>query len=152
MFKRTGLLGISDGVVVLVGQGEGQEEGADIPHFNIRFAGRELPNAHNEIRSAERLPHGLLPFMTKNDKLLEVDLRACQRVHCTIELDSGAAVKTDKTALKPGSMQDARSMLSKGIVNLGRSKAVRFTSTMPLLLHRMLLRVHAASYTNLLRG
>ncbi|KAL0024570.1 hypothetical protein WJX79_009165 [Trebouxia sp. C0005] len=51
--------------------GQGQEEGADLPHFNVRFA-----------------------------------------------------VKTDKTALKPGDMQDAQSMLTLGIVNLGRSKAM----------------------------
>ncbi|KAL0023092.1 hypothetical protein WJX77_000674 [Trebouxia sp. C0004] len=52
--------------------GQGQEEGADLPHFNVRFAG----------------------------------------------------LKTDKTALKPGDMQDAQSMLTLGIVNLGRSKAM----------------------------
>jgi len=112
-------------------QGQGQEEGADLPHFNVRFAGRELPNAQVELRSMHKLPHGLLHFMRAHSNIAglpEVNERACRRVHLTLELDSGIAVKTDKTALKPGNMQDAQSMLTLGIVNLGRSKAVQHIS------------------------
>ncbi len=108
-------------------QGEGQEEGADLPHFEVRFAGRQLPNAQAELRSTHKLPHGLLHFMRAHKSikgLPDVDERACRRVHLTLELDSCVAVKTDKTALKPGDMQSAQSMLTLGIVNLGRSKAV----------------------------
>ncbi|DBB11639.1 TPA: hypothetical protein ACH3X3_007022 [Trebouxia sp. C0006] len=107
--------------------GQGQEEGADLPHFNVRFAGRELPNAQFELRSMHKLPHGLLHFMRAHSNIAglpEVNERACRQVHLTLELDSGIAVKTDKTALKPGNMQDAQSMLTLGIVNLGRSKAM----------------------------
>ena len=53
-----------------------------------------------------------------------VDAAACRRVHLTLEMDSGIGVKTDKTALKPGSMEDARAVLTLGIGNLGRINAV----------------------------
>jgi len=118
-------------------QGQGQEEGADVPHFNVRFAGRELPNAQVELRSMHKLPHGLLHFMRAHSNIAglpDVNERACRRVHLTLELDSGIAVKTDKTALKPGDMQDAQSMLTLGIVNLGRSKAVQHIHSMHALL------------------
>ena len=127
-------------------QGEGQEEGADLPHFNLRFAGRELPNAQVELRSMHKLPHGLLHFMRAHSNIAglpEVNERACRRVHLTLELDSGIAVKTDKTALKPGDMQDAQSMLTLGIVNLGRSKAVQHVFPCTL---SSLLPAHCLSY------
>ena len=127
-------------------QGHGQEEGADLPHFNVRFAGRELPNAQVELRSMHKLPHGLLHFMRAHSNIAglpDVNERACRRVHLTLELDSGIAVKTDKTALKPGDMQDAQSMLTLGIVNLGRSRAVQHI--FPCMLCS-LLSAHSVSY------
>lgn len=112
-------------------QGAGQEAGADLPHFNVRFAGRELPNAQAELRSMHKLPHGLLHFMRSHSSLKglpAVEERACRRVHLTLEMDSGIAVKTDKTALKPGDMQSAEGMLTLALLNLGRIKQVRHTS------------------------
>lgn len=108
-------------------QGAGQEAGADLPHFNVRFAGRELPNAQAELRSMHKLPHGLLHFMRSHSSLKglpAVEERACRRVHLTLEMDCGIAVKTDKTALKPGDMQSADGMLTLTILNLGRTKQV----------------------------
>ena len=112
-------------------QGAGQEAGADLPHFNIRFAGRELPNAQAELRSMYKLPHGLLHFMRSHNLtgLPKVEERACQRVHLTLEMDCGIAVKTDKTALKPGDMQNAEGMLTLTILNLGRTKQVHYVES-----------------------